>query len=518
MVRKDWDTLLREVWAKVREGHLFPELPQPEWSDGQDRVALEIKDKKLALSRPFVEKMSENMAEAEVVEGLLDHAVSHHLSCPWDFPTHMRLYAEAKKTLKEPRLAQLATDYFMDVVADTYVMRQRETPLPKLYEHLQRDEVDEAIHALYQRIWGVDLGIEGHETISRRLSRIPYLDRRRWTDSIRRFSKVLHALLVKEEEEQEGANDDNPMGNHDLQQYSAQEVENGLQDLAREAASPAEFKELVEDFEEEILEATEPNEEGMGLGPGRSLDADVLYYMKLAENYALPVCTVPTKKSGALYPHHHAPWEVGMPYREIDPWTSFGKIMPGITQIWKRREGDIFGEEEDVPDCLIMIDSSGSMPNPKRHLSYAVLGAACAAEAYLRRDAQVAVYNFSDAHVGGRRNLGYTDIRFDIYRCLCHYFGGGTRLQIEDIEALQTDGVPDIFLITDMQITNLASLIALFNEGENRVTAVHLGDNDSVRTFQRSMAPRKKVSIFAVEDKESIPAIVLGKVKEYLYS
>ena len=93
-----------------------------------------------------------------------------------------------------------------------------------------------------------------------------------------------------------------------------------------------------------------------------------------------------------------------------------------------------------------------------------------------------------------------------------------TLIQIEDIEALQTDEVPDIFLITDMQITNLAALIELFNERQNRVTAVHIGDNDSVRTFRRSMAPRKNVSIFAVEDKQSIPAIVLGKVKEYLYS
>ncbi len=89
---------------------------------------------------------------------------------------------------------------------------------------------------------------------------------------------------------------------------------------------------------------------------------------------------------------------------------------------------------------------------------------------------------------------------------------------MEDIESLETDEVPDIFLITDMQITNLAALMEHFNERENRVTAVHIGDNDSVRTFRRSMDPRKNVSIFAVEDRQSIPAIVLGKVKEYLYS
>jgi hypothetical protein len=461
--------------------------------------------------------MSESLPQAEIMEGLLDHAVSHHLSCPWDFLTHMQLYAEAKKTLKDSRLAQLATDYFMDVVADTYAMRQKDSPLPEVYRHIERHEIDEAIHALYQRIWGVDLGIDGHESISRRLSRIPYHDRQRWRESIRRFSKVIQPLLM-EDEDREGSDDSSPMGNHDLQQYSPQEVSSGLRDLAREAESPAEFKEIVEDFEEDLMEATGPNDKGMGLGPGQSLDADVFYYMKLAENYSLPICTAPTKKSGSLYPHHHTPWEAGKPYQDIDPWTSFGKIMPGITQVWKRREGDVFGEEEKIPDCLILIDSSGSMPNPKRHLSYAVLGAACACEAYLRNDARVAVYNFSDAHVGGRRTLPYTQHRFDIYRGLCHYFGGGTRMQIDDIEALQTDDVPDIFLITDMQITNLASLIELFNEKENRVTAVHIGDNDSVRTFRRSMAPRKNVSIFAVEDKQSIPAIVLGKVKEYLYS
>ena len=116
----------------------------------------------------------------------------------------------------------------MDVVADTYVMRQKESPLPELYRHIRERRMDEAIHALYQKIWGVDLGIEGHESVSRRLSRIPYLERQRWRESIRRFSKVVQPLL-EGGGGPEGANDDNPMGNHELQQYSPQEVEKGLQ-------------------------------------------------------------------------------------------------------------------------------------------------------------------------------------------------------------------------------------------------------------------------------------------------
>jgi uncharacterized protein with von Willebrand factor type A (vWA) domain len=308
------------------------------------------------------------------------------------------------------------------------------------------------------------------------------------------------------------------MGDHGLQQYSSQEIEQGLKEFAQDAKTPSQFKEIVQDLEEEILEATEPNERGMGLGPGRALDADILYYMKLAENYALPIRKTPMEKSGALYPHHHAPWEVGKPFQLIDPWTSFGKVMPGITQIWERREGEVFGREEGTPDCMILIDSSGSMANPRQQLSYAVLGAACACDAYLRNDAQVAVYNFSDAKAGGSRTLPFTRQRNALYKILCHYFGGGTKLLVEEIDQLQTPRGPDIFLITDMQITNLEILIQYFNSRKNRVTAVHVGDNEHVRTFKQSMAPRKNVGIYAVDKKEDIPKIVLGRIREYFHA
>ncbi len=93
----------------------------------------------------------------------------------------------------------------------------------------------------------------------------------------------------------------------------------------------------------------------------------------------------------------------------------------------KGREGE---RSKETPDCLIAIDSSGSMINPRKSLSYAVLGAACAADAYLQNDSKVAVYNFSDAPMGGKDVLNYTDRREDIYRVLCKYFGGGTALDL----------------------------------------------------------------------------------------
>ena len=513
----DYSGLLAELWPKVRERHLYPELPAPACEEGEERVGLDIKGKRISISHSFVEEMSEAIDPKETLEGLLDHAISHYLFCPWDFATHLRLYREAKRSLKDKEMAQRATDYFMDVVADTHCVSQKKTSLPNLYRHVNRGIIDEAIHAVYQRIWGVDLGVERHEDLSRKLSRLPYLDRSSWMKSIGRFSRAIQYLLEREEN-YGGQDQPSPMGSHQFQQYSPQEIEKGLQQLASEAATPSEFKDIVDDFEGELMEAMQPQESAMGLGPGRSIDADLLYYMKLAENYLLPIRKTPMEKSGSLYPYQHVPWEVGKPFHDIDPWTSFGKIMPGITQTWQRKEGEVFSHDEGTPDCIVIIDSSGSMTDPRRQLSYSVLGAACACDSYLRNDAKVAIYNFSDAAAGGQRILPYSKNRKEIYRAICHYFGGGTQVKIKHIKALQTDQVPDIFLITDMQITNLELLIGYFNECKNRVTAVHIGDNKQVRNFCNSMAFSKNIGIHAVKEKKDIPRIVLGKIQEYMYS
>jgi hypothetical protein len=519
-VTSDIRDILREIWPRIREDHLFPELPAPDLAEGDQHVGLDINRKRIFISKKFVDKMRDVLEPQEVLEGLLDHAISHYLYCPWDFSTHLRLYVEAKRVLGNKERAQKVTDYFMDIVADTHCFSRKETPLPKIYRRLKRQPMDRVVHAMYQKIWGIDLGVKGYEDVSRKLSRLPYLDRSRWGESIRRFARVVRPVLESDESRDEvlGLSGGGRLDSHKIEQYTWEEIEQGLKDLALDMDGPSEFREIVQDFEDEILNALQSRDDAMGRGQGHAIDADIFYYMKLAERHALPVRKTPMKKSGALYPHHHTPWEVGGPFHDIDPWTSFGKIMPGITQTWKRLEGEVFGRQEDIPDCIVIIDSSGSMINPQDRCSYAVLGAACAVDAYLRNGAKVAAYNFSDAQANGRQITPYSRHRQDIYRTICRYFGGGTQLDVGDIEDLQTEDAPDIFLITDMQITNLEILTDYFNECENRVTAVHVGNNRHVETFRRSMALNKNIGIYAVEKEEHIPRIVLGKIREYLYA
>ncbi len=96
-----YETLLKEIWTKVREKHFFPELPEPTISESDDRVAMEIKSKKITLNQSFMENAARHLPMDKVMEAFLDHGVAHYTYCPWDFHSHLTLYQEAKKVLKD---------------------------------------------------------------------------------------------------------------------------------------------------------------------------------------------------------------------------------------------------------------------------------------------------------------------------------------------------------------------------------------------------------------------------------
>ena len=536
MKEKQPKALMDSIWPRVRRKHLFPEIPVPKMAEPvegteieaapKEGVGLEMKGKQMTIHTAFLTQLKGKMSDEDAMEALLDHGVTHYTFCPWDFYTYLMLYAESKRIMTDKDLAKQVANHFIDVVSDTHCVKKKKTEIPQLYRHLTKGVIEETMVSLYQEIWGMDLGCppsgkrkKAREAVIRRLTRIPYLDRTRWPESIQRFARSIKPLLLEQQEEEKGGTgkgENNPLGEHDLNHYSHEEIEQGLRDYARKSMALPEFREVVEDLADELKEAGYSMEGGMGRGRGSPLDADVLFYMKLAESYSLPVRKTIVEKRGSLHPHSHSPWEVGSPYHDVDVWTSFGKIMPGITQVWKKREGKGRGKVEGVPDCLIAVDSSGSMINPRKILSYAVLGAACAADAYLRNDSRVAVYNFSDAPMGGKEVLDYTKKREMVYRSLCKYFGGGTALDLEDlIPLVQSRKNLDLFVITDMKITNLETLIGYFAQINNRITAVHIGENPYSSRFEKAAENKKNISLFAVKRKEDIPNIVLGKIKEY---
>ena len=467
--------VLDDVWPRVRRKHFFPELPWPHLTDGLSQEAVEIKQRQIIVNPSFYQKLAEHLPAEDVVEALLDHGIAHYTRCPWDFATHLRLYAVAKSEFGRRDFAQRATDVFIDVVVNTHCVKEFETTLPQVYRHLQHlsaRPLERLMTALYGVMWGMDLEASGPEPLLRRLSRIPYLDRQRWEESLHRFCRLIRPVL-EEERAHSKIMPTTLLGRHGLSNYSQNEVERGLRAFALHVDSPREFRTTIADFDEELIAQGHAEEqEGMGRGRGEQIDTGLLYYMKLTEQYQLPVSEAPLQKSSSSDPYAHIPWELGKPLQDLDIWTSFGKILPGLSQAWLYQNGLIYGRREGVPDCIIIVDSSGSMANPRYLLSHAILGAGCAADAYLRVGARVAVYNFSDVPAGDKLLLNFTNERKEVYKALCRYFGGGTVFSFEELDELLSiveHDTPDIFFITDMQIPNLHSLIDYLSQLSRRV-------------------------------------------------
>jgi hypothetical protein len=512
----DWQQVVIDLWPQVRRKHLWPELPTPHVAAIDTPVGMQMRDKQITLNVTTCNELAEHLPALTVVEALLDHGISHYTRCPWDLTTQLQLYATAKAVLHRKSLAKLATDAFIDVVANTYCVKELHTPLPEIYRHLGGGALEGALAALYTQIWGVEVHGSADPDMVRRLARIPYLNRQQWPQSLRRFVQLLQPLL--EEESRHQRQSAPALGHHSLESYTSEEVMQGLQAFAAQVEDMQQFCDTIRDFADELAALGYGAGGDAGRGRGKSLDAEVLYYMQLAQRHRLPVRGVPMVETGTLEPYSHTPWEVSKPVQDIDVWTSFGKFLPGLSQTWTRRQGRIVGQRESIPDCLIGLDSSGSMPNPRRQLSYATLGAGCAAEAYLRRQASVAVYNFSDARAGGETFLPFTADRQAIYQELCVYHGGGTSLSMRGLEGLRctgTDTVPDLLLITDMQITNFEDVVAYLAAVEGRITVIHIGENPATERFRQATRYHPRLQIFTVHDSRDIPHIVLGQMERY---
>lgn len=512
----NWQEVISDVWPQVRRKHLWPELALPRVGDIDTPVAMHMHDKQITLNLATCNELAEHLPAEVVAEALLDHGVSHYTRCPWDFATHLQLYSTAKAELGRRSLAKLATDSFIDVVANTSCVKGISTPLPDIYRYLGGGILEGTLTALYTNIWGIELDGSGDPALVRRLARIPYLDRQQWMPSLRRFARLLQPIF--EEEMRQSQSQPLALGRYGLDSYSVEEVLQGLQAFAQQTTSIQEFRDTVGDFTDDLASLGFGNQPRGGRGQGQRVDADILYYMQLAQAYRLPLRSLPMERSGSLEPYSHVSWEASKPVQDIDPWTSFGKLLPGLSQTWVRRDGATFGHQEGTPDCLLVLDSSGSMTNPREHLSFAVLGAGCAVEAYIRREARVAVYNFSDALADKKHILPFANDRQQIYQALCAYHGGGTSLKLRDIEILRRStarSTPDLLLITDMQITNLEDVLSYLAGVEGRITVIHIGENSATDHFRKVTRDHPRLQVFTIQDREDIPHIVLGQVQSY---
>ncbi len=297
---------------------------------------------------------------------------------------------------------------------------------------------------------------------------------------------------------------------------------------------------------------------GVGLGGGELLvDQNVVeYYRTLSQNFDIPLTKkiMPTRAKIKVADSTKK-WRPGDDPSETLRYTSGGKFLPGITRAIARTERKVRKRDYDVPYLLVVIDSSGSMPNPATEMNHAVLGGFCLARAYTLQGSQVGVVNFS----GKSFYYPYTRELDNSLAAIAAFQAGGTVVDVELVrqmlgteaariarehpeqlmhdpaferernrfmkkdvnvslaEEVFKEGAIDVVMFTDGGIANLQEVLYFMNEQASLHRATIVLTHGWVGIDNRQdFVGTEKVNIVRVDDPRDIPKVVIGEARKNL--
>lgn len=416
---------------------------------------------------------------------ILAHEIGHHVLAPASVTDHLRLLARMRQAL--PTLTQHApmlANLYTDLLINDRLQRQSGLRLADIYRALaarQQEQVHgqsvSSVWALYMRIyeqlWQLPKGSLCNATLDERAetdawlgARLLRVYARDWLDGAGRFAALMLPYMV----------DDAEAGQrllrwlHDTAVAGRDCVASGLGQIepgeAEGAIHPAEDPRIT--GEEDSLvpdtdvtgtapqaaqpvshtgaQAREPFEYGELLrAAGVQLsehDIAIRYYQERALPHLIPY---PQRRvPGAAEPllEGLAPWEVGDALDQLDWLQSVlqsPRLIPGISTV-QRVYGEQPAEVADPQpiDLDIYVDSSGSMPDPRRVTSWLTLAGAIIALSALRAGASVQVTLWSGKQQL-RQTPGFIREPQRILAVLTDFFGGGTAFPIHCLRTTYAD-------------------------------------------------------------------------------
>ncbi len=497
---------LRKAWEGVRRDMGHPALREPVLEDtGSVGTAyIDMAKKRIVVDPKFITRIRRPGEEDDHVHRLVQmHEVGHYRYHPYDAVTVLR-EINALMSFEGGSLDKDAANgirlLFDDVVDNSFlILNNKGEEISELYARMvQGKPPGKALSltlAYYSAISGLDFGV-GKEDLDPGLAgkldlmqRIDFLDRGNVESNITRFARII--TDINEEQGGGGGAGESGCGGVSIESFGKDEVEKALKRLAREL-TPEEFRKLSE---------------AVGASVTDDVSASVEHYKSIASQYPLKVLGAPIARADGLYPERMTEWQVGDDFRKINPYRSFGIIAPGITKRWVYSPGEAHGEQERVPDSIIILDSSGSQVNPVTQTSTAVVGAFAVAMAYLRNGATVDVINFSEK--SSVKTYSRDDL---VYRELVRYFGEGTQPPVRQLAGLVRDGSKDVTVITDGFAgarSDVEEFMRLLDEigRTNRVSFINMG------AIPENVGGYGNVTYHEVSRNEDIGAIIIGDLR-----
>lgn len=390
---------------------------------------------------------------------ILAHEIGHHVLAPATLSDHARMIARMRWALPTiEQTAPMVANLYTDLLINDRLERSAELRVDHVYRLIGTGKAPGAVWILYLRIyevlWALPRGTLAPETIPDRLEGDAWLGARLirsysrdWLSGSGRFAALFFPHLLEDKQSSTML-----QAIFDTRDAAVGGEPTGLSDADPDEKSGAIHPALDPDLnggdttEAPTETAATHNAQGQARQPfeyGEILRAAglkltdhevaVRYYREQALPHLVPFPKRPLPQSQDPLPEGLEPWDIGQSLDAVDWMQSVLQspvIIPGMTTV-QRLWGYSVGASPalEAIDLDLYVDSSGSMANPQRNISYPALAGAIICLSALRAGARVQATLWS-----GKNQFQCTDgfVRNEtrLLEVLTGFFGGGTAFPI----------------------------------------------------------------------------------------
>lgn len=459
---------------------------------------------------------------------ILAHEIGHHVLAPASATDSFRLIARLRPALPTfERHAPMVANLYTDLLINDRLQRQAGLDIAGVYQRMNtrepgtRSRLWMLYMGMYESLWGLEKGslggpagdpaMEGDAWLGARLIRV-YA--RNWLHAAGRFATLLLPYLAEDAEQDKALR-----RLHDTRDAAAGAEPSGAQTI-----EPEEADGIVHPAHDPLVtgeaprtarvpaipdaapgrpgagQAREPFEYGEILrAAGLTLTDEAIairYYRERALPMLVPFPVQPAPASEEPQLEGLEPWALGDSLDEIDWLQSVAQsptVIPGVTTVRRvyGREPGVARKPEPI-DLDLYVDSSGSMPDPRRFTSFLTLAGAVIALSALKAGARVQTTLWSGKQQW-MSTPGFVRDETAILNILVGYYGGATAFPIHQLRETFAQRTPrdrpvHILMISDDGITTMFDQDERGNNGWD-VSATALAKGRAGGTMALNLGP-----------------------------
>jgi hypothetical protein len=396
---------------------------------------------------------------------ILAHEIGHHMYCPADLTDHGRMLIRMRRALPtKEHLAPFIANLYADLLINNRLERQYSLRISEVYQVLGKESGD-PLWTLYMRVYEIlwsrpksslapgkiTAQIEGDAQLGARIIKVFAKD---WLLGAGKFAALCLPYLLKDEgaevrkilaiwEDTRGAGSGGlPEGLTEIEEDELTAAEHPANDRrltgldedpgAEDGAEVGHDRPARITGKKTYRKYREPGEYGeilksLGIDFDEKLTA-IAYYRERARRHLIKFPEHESNESTEPLPEGVEPWDASEPLSEIDWFESIVRsphVIPGVTTV-KRTFGVEKGQlpEKSPAGLYVGIDCSGSMPNPKQHISFPALAGTVLALSALRAGAPVKVVLSGEPGRSTQTN-GFVRSEQEVMSVLVDYLGTG---------------------------------------------------------------------------------------------